>query len=115
MTREIEPKYFKDFKDFVVKKFKEHDKKFDRIDSVLGDLTTKVGDLTTKVGDLTIRVMRMEDKIDEIDKRTEFLPKLYDAVDKFMKEIMESRQERVFINHRLKDHEERLVHLETAS
>jgi hypothetical protein len=51
-------------------------------------------------------------RVEVIDDRTRFLPKLYDNVDKIMGEILENRQERVFMGHTLHDHEERLTNIE---
>jgi hypothetical protein len=80
----LDKKYFKVFETFVTKKLNEHD----------------------------IRLDRVEDKLNLIDERTAYLPKLYDAVDAFMKEILESREDKVFLGHRVDDHEKRILVLE---
>jgi len=61
---------------------------------------------------LTSHVYKLEANLEVIDIRTVSYPKLYDNVDKLVGEIVENRQERVFIAHKLQDHERRLIKLE---
>ncbi|MFA6982037.1 MAG: hypothetical protein WC243_03390 [Patescibacteria group bacterium] len=58
------------------------------------------------------QIQQLMQRVEVIDDRTRFLPKLYDNVDKIMGEILENRQERVFMGHTLHDHEERLTNIE---
>lgn len=101
MTERAAPKYFQNFQAFVVNKFIEYDERFNKIEAGLASHS--------------VQILNLTEKVDRIDERTAFLPKLYSAVDAFMKEIQESRQERVFINQRIGDHEDRIVALENAA
>ncbi|MBI2620744.1 hypothetical protein HYW61_00770 [candidate division WWE3 bacterium] len=87
-----------------------------KIETVLFEFGARIEELENSVRSLENRVAAMGDRlfglearIDEIDKRTVFLPKLYDNTDKLMGEIKENRQERVFINNRLTKLEKAIV------
>ena len=51
-------------------------------------------------------------KLEEIEVHVKKIDFLYNAVDSFMGEVQASREERVFIGHRLGDHEKRISLLE---
>lgn len=78
----------------------------------LNTLVEEVTKLKTRVFGLEGNTRSLERKIDGIDERTKFFPKLYDNVDKLLGEIEENRQERAFTSQRVDDHEQRLEVLE---
>jgi len=53
------------------------------------------------------RLINIEKGVGEIDKRTVFIPKLYNNVDKLIGEIIENRQERVIVSGRITKLEKR--------
>ena len=53
------------------------------------------------LSNLSIRLSRVENKVDILEERTRLLPSLYNKVDKLIGEIIENRQEREFISHRV--------------
>lgn len=99
--------YLENFETFVVNKLIEHDGKFSKIEK---ELERHSGILADHGGQL----LTLTEKLDRIDERTAFLPKLYDICDAFMKEVIESRNERVIVGRKVSDHEERLVVVEDA-
>ena len=84
-------------------------KKLERLEKGLEEVTKGLKDFRSLVLN---KFLQYDEKLEIIDRRTEYLPRLYDNVDKPMGEITENRQERVFINNRLKGHENRIVKLE---
>ncbi len=71
--------------------------------------------LTKFVTEINARLTSLENKVEMIDKRTESYPKLYDNVDKILKEIVENRHERVFIADKLSLHDKQIAKLNSAS
>lgn len=105
----------------IFKKLVEHDKKFVPIDKrfeVVDERFDKVEATLRRHGDLladhSVQFFKLTEKVDRIDERTAFIPKIYQAVDAFMKEIRESRDDRVILGRRVSDHEERLMVAENA-
>lgn len=98
-------KYSGNFETFVIEKLIEYDQRFVRLEARMDKLEERMSRLET-------RMNQIEDRLSQIEKDTAFLPKLFDAVDAFMKEILENRAERVLLSHRVDDHERRLITLE---
>ncbi|MFA5776720.1 MAG: hypothetical protein WC988_04165 [Patescibacteria group bacterium] len=105
----------------IYKKLIEHDKKFVAIDKrfeAVDQRFDKIEVTLRQHGDLLVdhgvQLLKLSEKVDRIDERTAFIPKMYQAVDAFMKEIRESRDDRVILGHRVSGHEERLEVVESA-
>ena len=105
----------------IFKKLIEHDKKFDEIDKrfkTIDQRFNKVEATLERHSDLladhSVQLLRLSEKVDRIDERTAFIPKMYQAMDAFMKEIRESRDDRVILDRKVINHEERLVVVEST-
>ncbi len=70
--------------------------------------------LSKFVAELSIRLTSLENKVEVMTKRTESYPKLYENVDKILKEVVEHRQERAFISNRLALHDKQLAKLSSS-
>ena len=135
MTKKGDNNYPENFETFVVNKLIEHDgrfagidekfagiekrfngieEKFVSIDERFGKIEKELARHTEILTDHGRQLLKLTEKVDRIDERTVFLPKLYDAVDAFMKEIRESRDERIVGGRKVSDHEERLAVVEDA-
>lgn len=88
-------------------KLLQHDKK-------LTEVVARLDKHEDVLADHSIQLQNLTEMVNRIDERTAFIPKTYDAMDAFMKEIREGREDRVFLAHRVSDHEERLVVVENA-
>jgi hypothetical protein len=107
MSKKVVHNYPKNFEIFVLEKLVEFDKEFRDICGTLSEHGNTLAEHSS-------RLHRIEEKLEIIDERTAFLPKLYDAVDAFMKEIKESREERVMLNARMNKFEGRLAVVEAT-
>ena len=72
---------------------------------------TGMNGLKGDIASLTLKNIRLEKKLDE---RTAYFPSFANGVDSFMGEIVESREDRIKADEKLKGHEKRLCVLEYA-
>ena len=93
----------------------EYEKNFREIRASLADHDRYFKNIRSILADHSVKLVKLEDKLDVLDARTAFLPKLYDAVDAFMKEIKESREDRVLLGARVGECEDRLAVVEEVS
>lgn len=103
----------------VVAKLGNHDKRFDEHTKILNEHSRSLERIEKRLdkhdelfSQITGELCKMNRRFNVLEERTEYLPKLYNAVDKFMGEILESRVERVILTSRVKNHEDRLVTVE---
>jgi len=134
-VRKIVSNYPENFETFIVTKLIEHDGKFKGIDEHFKDIDGRFKDIEDRfngvdgrfegidatlkrhgdiLADHSVQLLKLIEKVDRIDERTAFIPKMYDAMDAFMKEIKESRADRVLLGRKVSDHEERLGAVEMA-
>jgi uncharacterized coiled-coil DUF342 family protein len=82
------------------KKFESVDKRFDEVDKKFDYVMTKL--------------FEHDRRFEVLEERTALIPAIYDKMDKFIREVIDNRQDRVFTNNRLDKHERRIVKLEKA-
>ncbi len=112
MTNKVVHNHLENFEIFVLEKLVEYEKNFRDIRSTLADHDRNFKDIRNILADHSVKLVKLEEKLDVLDDRTAFLPKLYDAVDAFMKEIKESREDRVLLGTRVGECEDRLAVVE---
>jgi chromosome segregation ATPase len=93
-------------------KFNNIDKRFVSIDKRFANIDKQFKELNKRMDSKFIEI---DKRFDAIDEKIKGLPGLYDKLDNFMVEIVENRQERIFINNRLEDHEHRIYKLEKTA
>jgi len=89
--------FYKEFCDFRDKSITKHL----RAESVQQDFKERFIRIEANQMLFEKKLNLLNEGFDVLDKRTARLPDLYDAVDSFMSEIIESRQERTFLNNRV--------------
>ncbi|MFA5776717.1 MAG: hypothetical protein WC988_04150 [Patescibacteria group bacterium] len=114
MTKKSDNKYPENFETFVVDKLIEHDGMFDKIGKELEKRGKELERHSEILAGHGGQLLTLTEKVDRIDERTAFIPKMYQAMDAFMKEIRESRDDRTILGRRVTDHEERLEVVESA-
>lgn len=121
-------------KGFLKAEFVRFEKRFEKkLDKKLavrfGRLENKVDSNTKEIGNIKGGLGRLEKgqdllmkkvfehgrRFDLPEERTAYLPKLYDNVDKLLKEIRDGREDRIIMLNRLTNHETRITRLEGAA
>ena len=90
--------------------------RFDNLETKLEKTKTELKEdiesVKKRVSNIEVKLSTHDRRFDSIEEKVSLIPKLYDNVDKLVGEIVENRQERVFINQRLADHEKRITNIE---
>ena len=89
------------------------DKRFRDLENKTGEIFQRLTSHDNHLAELRRMIYKITEKVEEIDERTKYLPKLYDNVDKLIGEISEFRRDRVFTTSRIRDHENRLEVVES--
>lgn len=88
------------------KSIKENSKKIEKNSKSIDYIGNQLGKLAAKM-------VNVERRLDAIEKSVLLIPKLYENVNAFMVEIIENRQERVFMNSKINRNTRRIDKLET--
>ena len=78
----------------------------------INGLEHKLDGLDQSIATINVKLIEHDKRFEILEERTALIPKLYDNTDKLVKEILENRQERTFINQKLTNHEGRITKLE---
>jgi hypothetical protein len=87
--------------DILDKKICLLDKKTSLLDKKTGSMDRNIESLDKRLSFVETKLFEHDRRFEMLEERTVLIPRLYDNVDKLIKLMMDDRQERVFMNHRL--------------
>lgn len=83
------------------------------ISGIKGEISVMKGEISSTKGQIILMKLEYDKRFQLLEERTALIPKLYDLVDGFVKELEEGRQERAMMFGRAERHEKRTSKLES--
>ncbi len=90
-------------------------KRVDKNTIKIEKMSADIEKIKIQISNIHLKLFEHDRRFEILEERTALIPKLYDNVDKILKELIEGRQERMITMHKLNNHEDRIIYLENRA